>query len=167
MKGGSLGSSEFNAHAIGQSYGIIARRSIFGFVGEFHLTHIAFRHGQQGNVAQIADACSAKVQLSEADDDGVAVVIARTPVPTLLLLRGTCLDMAKRNVGSEEHMSVSSRANKGVYVLRIVSCDGLRTSPCAHNGYEWEHESQKHLFHCQSGLIIDFSALFFLSCCAA
>ena len=64
-------------------------------------------------------------------------------------------------------MSVSSCANKGVNILCVVVCGGLNGSLCARNGYEWEHESQKHLFHCQSGLIIDFSALFFLSCCAA
>ena len=76
MKGGSLGSGEFNTHTIGQGYGVITWCSILGFVGEFHLAHIAFRHRQQGNVAQISDACSAKVQLSEADDNGVAVVVA-------------------------------------------------------------------------------------------
>ncbi len=74
-----------------------------------------------------ADTCSAEVHLPESDDRRVAVMIAGTPVPALLLLCRTRLNVSERNIGSEEHMAVSACSDERVDILRVVLRKGEKS----------------------------------------
>ena len=103
---------------------------MFALVREHHIVLRCIGCGQQSDVAQVANARSAEVHLSETDDNRVAVMVARTPVPTALILRWPNLHQSVRHVCAQKHVSVSACTDVGVYVLGKV----LR--PCANPNRE-------------------------------
>ena len=114
------GRRQLHAHAGSQHHRVVAGADVLGTMGELHLPLCRVGDRQQGDVSQVADTCSAEVHLPESDDRRVAVMIAGTPVPALLLLCRTRLNVSERNIGSEEHMAVSACSDEWVDILRVV-----------------------------------------------
>ena len=114
MQTGALRSRQLHTYAIVERNGVIAGTGIFGTVRKLHLLLTGLEDGQQCHVAQVANARTAEMQVSEAHDDGVAVVVARAPVPALVVLCRAELHEAEGHVSPEEHMAVATRADEGV-----------------------------------------------------
>ena len=135
MHSHALRSRQFDEHIrLAQFHGVIARADRFRSVAERHLRTLKllltavfsanFRNGQQGNVAEVADACAAQVLMAETDEHRVAVVIARAPVPTARRLRRTELYVAKRHVGTEKNVAVAARSDARIDKLREIVAFG-------------------------------------------
>ena len=74
----------------------------------------------EGDVAEVADACSAEVGVGEAGDGGVGEVVARRPVPRPGDARGTELREAEGDVGAHEDVTVTAGADVRVNVARVA-----------------------------------------------
>ena len=70
-----------------QHHRIIARTRMFALVREHHVALLCIGCGQQSNIAQIANTRSAEVHLPETNDNRVAIMIARAPIPAAFILR--------------------------------------------------------------------------------
>ena len=95
---------------------------------------LSILHRQHSDVAEVADASATEVCVSEADDDVVAIVIARTPVPSASGLGWSELHHSERNVCANEHVAVSTRTDIGVNILGKVACHGGHGSRKGKNG---------------------------------
>ena len=67
-----------------------------------HVTRI--RHQQ--HVAQVGTTCTAQVRMAETNNHTVAIMVARTPIPTLVNILRTYLDRTERHVRTHEHMAM-------------------------------------------------------------
>ena len=87
--------------------------------GVSYLTY--YRH--DGNVEQVAYARTGKMRVAESDDGGIRGVVARAPVPRLRDAGRAQLYHSEGDIGSHEHVSVSSGPDARIYagnqVLRL------------------------------------------------
>ena len=90
---------------------------MFALVREHHVALRSIGCGQQSNVAQIANARSAEVHLPETNDNRVAIMIARAPIPAAFILRWAYLHQAVRHVCAQKHVPMSTCADVGIYIL--------------------------------------------------
>ena len=131
MHSHALRRREFNKDVgVAEFHGIITRTDRFGSVVERHLRTLEllltaifqanFRNGQQGNVAEVADARATEVLMAETDEHRVAVVVARTPVPTACRLRRTELNVAKWHVRTEKNVAVAARSDARIDKFRKI-----------------------------------------------
>ena len=117
MEASACRGREFYFHfGLLQPYGVIAGTHRFVVVAERRGVLFLVGHGQKRHVSQVADARAAEVQVREAPQHAPAVVIARAPVPPAVGLCGAELNESERHVGTEEHVSVSPRANPWVHI---------------------------------------------------
>ena len=89
-------------------------------VGEDYRVLRSGRYGQQSDVAQVTDAGSAEVGVTETDEYIVAIMIARAPVPSTGLLGRTELDVTEGNIGTEEHVAMAAGSHIGIHILRKI-----------------------------------------------
>ena len=116
-------------------------------VAELQLALLRVSDGQEGQVAQVAAARSGQVGVGEADDDRVAVVIARRPVPAARLLRRAELHHPERHVGADEDVAVATGPDVWVDVLcQSLLCDLCLLGPgCQHRQRcEGQHDDLSH-----------------------
>ena len=120
MEGYTLGGSQLYTNTRSQHHRVVTRGYMLGTMGKLHLTLCWIGSREEWYITQVTNTRTAKVHLSESDDCWIAVMITRTPVPALLLLCRTSLNVTEWNISSKEHMSVSACSNKWVNILRIV-----------------------------------------------
>ena len=121
MQSCTLGSGQLDADAIVKHHGVIAGTDVFSLMRECHTLLIGIEHRQESNVAQVGTPRTTQVQMAEADDYGVAVVIARAPVPAVLTVCRTKLNKAEGYVGTKEHVAVATSTNERID-LRSEEC---------------------------------------------
>ena len=115
-----LRGGQFHQHVgVFEFHAIVARGDILALVGKLHLGLLAAAHGQEGHVAQFADTRAREVLVAEADDDGVAGMVAGAPVPSPGGLGRTQLHITEGNIGTQEHVAVAARAYQRIDILRV------------------------------------------------
>ena len=83
LETGTLGSGQLYPYIrLLQFDSIISRAHVLVVVTELDLFLVAICYRQESHVTQVADTGTAQVLVSETDEDGVRMVIARTPVPS-------------------------------------------------------------------------------------
>ena len=145
MHSHALRSREFHKHVRSTEFhGVVARTHRLRSMAELRLPLRFAGNRQQGDVAKVTHARAAQVLMAEADDDGVAVVVARAPVPSARGLRGTELHIAEGHVGSEKHVSVAARADARVHETGVISVGSIDGEP--HSARHDCHRCQKDFF---------------------
>ena len=118
VEAGALRGGELHPHVgLLELHGVVA--GAHGLVGvmEEGGALLGVGHGQEGDVAEVADASAAEVLVAEAYEDGVGGVVAGAPVPASRGLGGAELHVAEGHVGAEEHVAVAASADAWVDVL--------------------------------------------------
>ena len=118
VEAGALRGGELHPHVgLLELHGVVA--GAHGLVGvvEEGTALLGAGHGQEGDVAEVADARAAEVLVAEADEDGVGGVVAGAPVPASCGLGGSELHVAEGHVGTEDHVAVAASADAWVDVL--------------------------------------------------
>ena len=105
-----------------QLHAVIARCDGLVVVREFHFALSAVGHRDECHVAQLADTRAAEVHVAETYQDGVAVVVARGPVPPASVLVRSHLHQSPWHVGTEKDMTVSARSDALVDEAGKVLC---------------------------------------------
>lgn len=95
---------------------------------------------QESHIAQLAYDCTAEMQMTESDEDGVGNMITGAPVPTSRMLGGTKLYEAERHIGSKEHMAMSACANPWI----DITDKGTAVSPCHACDTEEDHKKREY-----------------------
>ena len=135
---------QLHADAALEPHGVVARASLLVGMAEPGLCLAGLHHGQHADVAQVADARSAEVQMAEPHEHGVAVVVARTPVPPMRMLRGPQLHQSERHVGPNEHMAVATRSDERMHQPGISSCHQRARCQSHHQAQRRRHFLSSH-----------------------
>ena len=114
-----------------QADGIIARTDRLVGMRELGILSAAMSHRQESDIAQVANARTAQVRMAEAYEHGVADVIAGAPVPAVGILRRTDLYQSEGHVGSKEHMTMSTRSDPGIHIVRKLAA--MLAGICCHH----------------------------------
>ena len=89
-------------------------------VGEESGALVGIAHGQQGYVAQTAYARTRQVHVAEANYLVVAIMIARSPVPSAQRLCRAHDDESEGSIGSHHGMAVATCTDVLVDILRKI-----------------------------------------------
>ena len=90
MHTGTLGGRQLHQYlTVGQANGVITGTHILAIVRETLGVGLGIECRQEGNVAQIANAGTTQMGVTKANDERIAVMIARAPVPSAGDLRGS------------------------------------------------------------------------------
>ena len=124
VHGATLRSGQFDEHVgVGKAQRVVAGMHALVVVSEESGALVGVAHGQQSDVAEASDARSREVHVAESDYLVVAIVIARSPVPSAQRLGRTHDDESEGSVCAHNGMAVSSSSDVLVDVLReIVIC---------------------------------------------
>ena len=98
--------------------------------------------------------------MAETDDHTVAIMVARTPIPTLVNVLRTYLNRTERHVRTHEHMAMLTRSDVGIDKLGIIGisyrsgllrCRSTGSHPCCQADCQtWQQD-----------LLLDIHAYFF------
>src|ERR1700744_3013930 len=76
--------------------------------------------GHNKDIAKVTDTCAAEMGMGEADQDGIAIIVSGTPVPSFIEILRSQLYCAKGNACADKDMAVSAAADQ-----RVDKADGF------------------------------------------